>query len=66
VLETAGWFSFIDGVGVFAYTHNPHTTPTPACFFLQKTGDGKKDKWFCPQSKRQEVIFNSHNWNVVG
>jgi len=32
----------IDGVGVFANTHNPHTTATAACFFLQETGEGKK------------------------
>jgi len=32
----------IDGVGVFANKHNRHTAPTPACFFLQETGDGKK------------------------
>jgi len=31
----------IDGVGVFANKHNPHTAPTPACFFKQGTGDDK-------------------------
>jgi len=44
VLGTAGWFSFIDGVGVFANAHYLYTTATPACFFLQKTGDGNMVK----------------------
>jgi len=38
----------VNGVGVFARTRNQHPTPTPACFFLQKTGGGinRTHRWY--------------------